>query len=133
MEATIDMTASIDEIFHDACVDSGEQLAVICLGQAIAYCRLCGGDIAKSLQPLTFRFWENRFKGIGKLKIRVPFNASHILDVIADDVDVQISFLAGLDVLTQLKAILNFENNIILSPTVCWDLPLSRKLGHHYI
>lgn len=125
MEITIDMMTSMDGIFQGACIDSGAQLTVIGLGQAKACCRLIGGGIVKSLKPLTFRFGDKRHKGIGKFKIRVPVNVLHILDVIADVVDTQVPFLFDLEALTKIKAMLDVGNNVMMSPTVGWELSLS--------
>lgn len=133
METTIEMKTQTDEIFYGACIDSGAQLTVIGLTQENAYCRSHEGFITEFVKPLTFRFGGRRHEGIGRLKIRVPVKFSHIIDIVADAVDVKISLLLGLNVLTQLKAILYVDNNVIMSLTIGWELSPSRKLGHLYL
>lgn len=45
---------------------------------------------------------------------------------------VDVPFLLGLDIVTNLRVLLDFGNNVISSCTVNREAPITRKQGHLY-
>lgn len=116
LETTSHVLTSDQEKFHGACIDSGAQITVVSYRQAETDCRQHGGSLSPTFSRGTYRFGNKRPRGTGWTRIRVPVSAPHILDVKADVVDVDIPFLLGLDVISDLKALLDVGNDKIVSP-----------------
>lgn len=130
LETTLEVFSTNDETSQGAFVDSGAQLIIVAVKQAKAYCREYGGQIASEISSHRFRFGNKKHVGLGEMKIRIPFSQNYVIDVLADVVDVDVSFLLGLDVITKLRALLDIENDTIQSPLIDWRIPLTRKKGH---
>lgn len=66
------------------------------------------------------------------MTIIIPVIDLYIVDFEADVVDVNIPFLFGLDVMTELKALLAIGDKRITSTSSGRNCPLTQKLGHSY-
>lgn len=67
------------------------------------------------------------------LHVRISVTGAYLVDVYLEILNVDIPFLLGLDVLTQLNAYLDFDGNTTLSKYDGRSLPLTKQLGHVYI
>lgn len=120
--------------FIGGCIDSGAQRTVIGTKQAAAYCRLAGVQLTEhQSDSLHFKFGNNTHRGHGSLTVRLPVNSDHYIDVRAHIVNVDIPLLIGLDVLTSLRATIDFADDIVSAKDDSWSIKLRRKLGHLYI
>lgn len=124
----------VGEEFFGACIDSGAQRTVIGASQAEAYSRLAGMQLSRSAPfPLRFKFGDRTHLGQGIIQIRLPIQQHHFTTVVANIVNLDIPLLLGLDVLTQLRATIDFAEDVLSSKEGSWSLQLQRKLGHLYI
>lgn len=64
-----------------------------------------------------YRFGNKRHIIIGALKIEIQFFKTHFIDFTADVVDINVQFWLDLKALTKFKALLDIENDVILSLT----------------
>lgn len=133
LESTIDVPISDHDEFHGACIDSGAQITIIGSGQAEAYCRQHGGSSSPTCPRSTYRFANKRYRCTGYIRTSIPVSGSHVLDVKADAVDVEVPFLLRLDVLSDLNALLDVGNDKIVSPSSGWEVPLTQKRSHLYL
>lgn len=133
LELTIELSTPHDEKFLRACIDSGAQMTIIGIDQAKAYCKEHGGIIIKGESKQTYRFGNKKYDNIGTINIRMPLMESHVTDIDADVVDVNVPFLLGLNNLTKLKILLDVGKDRISSANLNWEMPVIRKHGHLYI
>lgn len=57
---------------------------------------------------------------------------SHIVDVFADILDVDVLFLFRFEVITVLSILSNVSDNVITSLNINWEMALTRKHEHLY-
>lgn len=62
-----------------------------------------------------YRFGSKRHSSIGTLKIKIPFSETHVIDITADVVNVNVPFLLGLEVLTKFKVLLDIGSDVTTS------------------
>lgn len=67
------------------------------------------------------------------MKMSHPVYATHFWDVLAEVVDVNVLSLLALDVMTNLKNVLDFGEDVITSKCYGWSYLMVKKLGHAYI
>lgn len=130
---TIDILAQTSDKFEGACVDSGAQVTVIGKPQASAYAAEYGSSPRLGETKRTYRFGDERHVGLGTINIDIPVSGSHYVKVVAEIVDVDVPFLLGLDVLTHIRAILDFNEDRLSGKFDDWSVPLVRKMGHLYV
>lgn len=80
----------------------------------------------------SYRFGDKSYRSIGTLHIRMPVTEMCFVDAYLDIVEADVPFLLGLNILTQLKAHLDFDEDTMSPKFEGWSLPLTRKLGHVY-
>lgn len=121
--------------FLGACIDSGAQKTVIGQEQAKAYAEMAGTKKVEyhSCTGTKYKFGDKTYDGLGTVVIRIPITETYFISIRAQVVEVNVPLLLGLDVLSRLKVILNFEAFTMSSTQDKWSIPLTRKLGHAYI
>lgn len=116
--------------FKEACINFGAQLTIIGESQAKNYCKEYGETIKKFLSDHKYRFGRKRHRAVGSIKIRLPISESHVIIIKADVVDAKVSFLLGLDVLKNLRVLLDVGNGRISLLQLGKKCLLIRKRGH---
>lgn len=101
--------------FEEACIDSGARLFIIGEPQADLYCPTLGGMKKVTNSQTTYRFGNSPFCNIGMLHVRIPVTDVCFMEVYLDIVEAKVPFLLDLNVLTQLKAHLDFEGDTMSS------------------
>lgn len=120
--------------FIGGCIDSGAQKTVIGVQQAAAYGQLAGINLTDpNDSSLQFKFGNKTYRGHGTINNRLPISEEHYVDIRAHIVDVDIPLLIGLDVLTHIRATIDFADDVLSSQDGQWSLNLRRKMGHLYV
>lgn len=70
---------------------------------------------------------------MGILKIHIPITKAYSTTIDAEVSGCDVPLLLGLDEIKALRAILDFDEEIIASKSDGWGLLLTRKLGHAFI
>lgn len=111
----------------------GAQLSVIGQKQLKLYSAASEIKCVPSKVPRKYEFCTKAFPGTGNMNTRVWVADDFYIIFTPENVDANVPFVLGLDVLTHLKALLNFEDNWISFHRGNWRTPLTRKLGQLYI
>lgn len=86
------------------------------------------------MNPSTHYLFGNLWhREIGTLAIRMLVSHSRFLKFEAEVSGVDVSLLLGLQMLTQVKSVLDFGSNSLVEKCDGWVVPLVRKRGHVYI
>lgn len=133
LEVISQIITPANDHFHGACIDSGAQHTVIAKQQAKLYAQLAAVNIAPSGLNRVYRFGNVSHECSGEISICVPINLQFFAIIQVEVVPVNIPFLLGLDVLTKLKIIADFDDNIIRSKLYGCELPIVLKLSHLYV
>lgn len=114
-----------DMVYLDTCDDSTIHLhSVDKLGGA------CGDSGAQT--NTVYKFGEKRHTGLGTITIDMPVSDPYYIEVSAEITDVEVPFLLGLYMLTDLRTVLDFETDRPSGRVDGWSVPLIRKMGHLY-
>lgn len=70
---------------------------------------------------------------MGSIQVRIPINGEYFVVILARIVDVDLPLLLGLDVLSRLKAVLDFGKYTMTSTAGNCTIPLTKRMGHAYI
>jgi Aspartyl protease len=119
--------------WQGACLDTGAQRTVIGLPQARAYCRYMGCRLTLAKSRTVFRFGVGVSKSRGILHMRIPTPNESFMLLAVDDVDADIPFLVGLDILDLFQLNVDTVQNQLRAPKAGWSIPLVRKNGHIYL
>lgn len=121
--------------FWGACLDSGAQRTVIGEPQAKAYCKLTGirHGVERKNKSTKFRFGNVDHKGLGEMDVRLPLGGDHFISITAHVVPLDIPLLLGLDVMQELKLVIDLSENTLYSPVNGKEVPLVSKRGHIYL
>lgn len=102
-------------------------------GKADIYTAASGNQNIKSTATRLSCFGNKFFKSIGVIHVNIPVTDKIFINVAPDIVEAVVPVLLELEVLTQLKALIEFEENTSLSRQDSWYIPLTQKFGHVYI
>lgn len=119
--------------FNGACVDSGTEVTVMGMPQARLYCELFGTQFVPLKSNRVYKFGGQRYQGLGTIDVKIPISFDHYVSIPAEVVDCDVPLLLGLDQIADLKAVLDFEKDSIMSKSGGWRVSLVRKFGHVYI
>lgn len=120
--------------FAGACIDSGAQRTVIGTPQAAVNCAFAGIDLRKPpTQPLQFNFGNSIHGGLGLLDMRLLIESGHYVQIRAHVVDVDVPLLIEFEVLTELRSVVDFADDVLAAKDGSWCIILRRKLGHLYV
>jgi hypothetical protein len=86
-----------DDSYNGVCIDTGAERTVIGLKQARAYCRMMKRPFKPYPNGNVYIFGEDRRKSLGSISIRIPTSRNAFIEVVADVVTANVSFLLGLD------------------------------------
>lgn len=111
----INLDIGTGDQFEWACMDSGAQRSIIGIRKARMYSNQSKGDLAPSQNGQNYKFCNDRAQGLGTLVVRMPVSESHVVDVAAGAVNVDVLFLLGLYVMTRLKMVIYFDQDIVQS------------------
>lgn len=103
------------QTFHEACVDSREEVTVIRIPQAKLYFETAGTQFSPVKSNRAYRFGKTNHQGLGTIGIKIPVANNYYVSVQAEVVDCGVPFLLGLDQITNLKVVLDFDNDSIAS------------------
>jgi Aspartyl protease len=92
--------------FHGACIDTGAQMTVIRIIQAIASCHMIGIPFNPRRSAHSFCFGSGDQRSLGTIPIRIPTVNGAFPPVQVDVVNTNIPFLLGLDFLKRNLSIL---------------------------
>lgn len=108
---------TLDTFEGAPCVDSGAQKTIIGIPQAQTYCSLFNMELGKVVKgtKLAFKFGDSTHKEIGNIPVSIPVYNRFFLSFTADVVDVDVPLLLGLDLLTQARLILDFDEDAVHS------------------
>lgn len=128
-------TATLDTVEHfaGACVDSGAQLAVIGKSQAALYIAETGGELKAQTSDRIYKVGDKRYQGLEIMTVRIPVFEAHVVDIPAKIVDIAVPLPLGLDVRSQLKTVLDFDDSCLIGKSEQWKVPLTRKNGHLHV
>lgn len=101
--------------FLGVCTDLEAQITIIGKRQAGTYCGQYTGIIRPVFSSRTFRFGAVRQVETGSIKIRIWISSTHIIEVNFDVVHVDVPFLLSLDLLTNLKSLLDIGKGSLAS------------------
>lgn len=103
--------------------------------QADAYSKLSGfqRNVKRKGKGTTFRFGSVDHKGLGVMEIRLPLGDDHFISVAANIVPLDVPLLLGLDVMQELKLVIDFSKNTIYNPENDKEIPLVVKRRHVYL
>jgi transposase InsO family protein len=118
--------------WNGACLDTGAQKTVIGFSQAKAYCRFVGTKFKLKENKNIYRFGVDRQESMGSFSIRLPTPVS-IIFLEVDVVRANVPLLIGLDVLDAYGLTADTVKNSLKCPSIGWEIPLVRKLGHVYL
>jgi hypothetical protein len=83
--------------YNGVCFGTGAQRTVIGLQQAKAYCKTCKRLFRPKPNNLVYIFCEDRRNSLVAIPIRIPTSNNAFIEVMADVVTANITFLLGLD------------------------------------
>lgn len=132
LAATCELSVPDQNVFRGACIDSGLQQTIIDSNQAKAYCMQYGGTITSSPVNHTYRFGKYFHVDTGS-KICTPVSNTYVVTVKAEVFDANAPLLIGLDILSDLNALLDIGNNKISSPERGWEALLARRLSYLHV
>lgn len=110
-----EIEATTEDVFQGLCVNSEAQLTVVRFHQAKIYCREFGGQTKPQKLKQVYLLGSKHHSSIGTLKIRIPFSKTHVVDITADVVDLNVLLLLRLEVLTKFKVLFGTENDVLTS------------------
>ena len=128
-------SASKEQNFRGACVDSAAQKTVIGKPQATAYIKEYGDGttiVQYGEQSPVFSFGTHKHKADGYIDIRIPVDDNAFLTVRAAVVKINIPFLLGLETMMIYKMVIDVDDKKIYSKRDGWTMGLCLKGGHLY-
>lgn len=91
-------------------------------------------ELIQPSRPRKYKFGDNVYHGLGTITICIPVSAMHFVDIVAEVVSVDIPFLLRLDILTNLKVIVDFSDDVLTSKSDGgWTMNIVRKCVHAYL
>lgn len=94
-KSTLKMNTPYDECYLGTCVDSGGQITFINLKQAEAYFRAYGEEIKSNESRHSYPWGDEKHDKVCKVKIGTPLLETHVVDISADVIHINIPFLLG--------------------------------------
>lgn len=103
------------EQFLGAYVNSGAELNVTGKAQAKAYDREYGSSMVERENQRMFKFGDGHHRGNGRLNICKPVSRAYYCRMLAEIIDAEVLLLLGLDALSDMKAVLVFDADRLIS------------------
>lgn len=111
------------------CIDSGAQRTAIDKRQADQFAHFANIELEITTYKWTYRFGNVSHAPCGEISIHLPID-SFFAQIKVKVLDVDISLLLGLDLLTKFKIVIDFDEIFMQSKLDGWVLPIFCRLGH---
>ena len=127
------LLSSKSAVFEGLCLDIGAQQSVCGYEQAMAYCKKNNRQLKLQESPRRFQFGDGIHKSMGTFIVRLPTPDGSYIRFEMDVIKINIPMLLGLDLLDQHSLVADNVDNLLVSKTIGWSIPITRKLGHLYV
>lgn len=111
----IDGVVGTGEKLEGECMDSVVQHSIIIIGQVNLYEDHTNVKMVLSPNGKHYKFGDNRAQGLSTVIVWMPVEESHVVDVAAEVINVEVPFLLRLYVMTRLKMVIYLAQDAVRS------------------
>lgn len=120
-------------VFEGECVDTGAQKSFCGLAQARVYCLARNKPFYLTPSPYSFKFGDGVRTSVGRMEVRMRVREGFYLPFQIDVVDADVPLLIGLDLLDLHQLIVDKVDNVLVSKSSGWKIPIARIHGHLFV